>query len=119
MSEAATLQEIRLALGREPGLRLFRHNQGALRDITGRVVTFGLHPGCPDLIGWRAVTVTPEMVGRVVGLFAGVEIKAPGGKHPVTPEQQRFIAAIAEAGGLAGVARNVAQARHILGLPPT
>lgn len=117
MSEAADLQRIRLDLGREPGLRLFRHNQGALRDVTGRVVRFGLHPGCPDLIGWRSIVVTPEMIGQTLALFAGIEVKAPGGKHPVTPEQAQFIAAITAAGGLAGVARNPAQARLILGLP--
>lgn len=116
MSEAADLQRIRLDLGREPGVTLFRHNQGALRDVTGRVVRFGLHPGCPDLIGWRSVTITPDMVGRQVAIFAGVEVKAPGGKHPVTPEQRAFINAITSAGGLAGVARNPAQARHILGI---
>jgi len=119
MSETATLQEIRLALGREPDVRLFRNNQGSLKDITGRVVHFGLHKGSPDLIGWRTVTVGPEHLGRRLALIAGVEVKAPGGRHPVTPEQEAFITAMVAAGGLAGVARNVAQARHILGLPPT
>jgi len=117
MSEAATLQRIRLDLGREPGVTIFRHNQGALRDVTGRVVTFGLHTGCPDLIGWRSVTITPDMVGQKVAVFAGVEVKKPDGKHPVTPEQQAFIDRIRRGGGLAGVATNPGQARHILGLP--
>lgn len=118
MSETATLQEIRLALGREPGLRLFRNQVGALKDVTGRVVHFGLHRGSSDLLGWRTVIVTPEMVGQRLAVFAGVEVKAPGGKHPVTPEQAHFIEVVQAAGGLAGVARNVGQARHILGLPP-
>lgn len=118
MSETATLQEIRLALGREPTLRLFRNQVGALKDITGRVVHFGLHRGSSDLIGFRTVTITPEMVGQRLAVFAACEVKAPGGKHPVTPEQAHFIEVVQAAGGLAGVARNVAQARHILGLPP-
>jgi hypothetical protein len=118
MSEAATLQEIRLALGREPGVVLFRHNQGALRDVTGRVVRFGLHPGCPDLIGWRSVAITPDHVGRTLAVFTGIEVKQPNGRHPVTPEQRQFLDALAKAGALAGVATNAAQARHILGLDP-
>lgn len=117
MSEAADLQRIRLDLGREAGVTLFRHNQGALRDVTGRVVRFGLHPGCPDLIGWRTVTITPDMVGKSIAVFAGIEVKAPQGKHPVTPEQRHFLERLTSAGGLAGVARNPAQARLILGLP--
>jgi hypothetical protein len=116
MSEAAVLQRIRLDLGREPALRLFRHNQGALRDATGRVVRFGLHRGCPDLIGWRSIVITPEHVGRTLALFVGIEVKAPNGRHPVTPEQAQFISAITQAGGLAGVARNPSEARLILGL---
>ena len=118
MSEAATLQEIRLALGREAGVTLFRHNQGALRDVTGRVVRFGLHPGCPDLIGWRSVTITPDMVGQTVAVFAGIEVKQPKGKHPVTPDQRHFLDVMAKAGALGGVATNPAQARHLLGLAP-
>lgn len=119
MSEAATIQEIRLALGRVPGLTLWRNNCGALLDRSGRLVRYGVaNPGGSDLLGFRSVTVTPDMVGKTLAVFAGIEVKAANGKHPVTPEQQRFIANLTEAGGLAGVARNPAQARLILGLPP-
>lgn len=117
MSETATLQEIRLALGREPTVRLFRNQVGALKDITGRTVHFGMHKGSSDLIGLRIVTVTPDMIGQRLAIFAAIEVKAPGGKHPVTEDQERFIEFIRKAGGLAGVARNPTQARHILGLP--
>jgi hypothetical protein len=117
MSEAATIQEIRLALGRDPALRLFRHNQGALKDATGRVVRFGLHAGCPDLVGWRSVTIGPEHIGRTLAVFAGLEVKAPKGRHPVTPEQRQFLDVLTQAGGMCGVVTNTAQARLILGLP--
>jgi hypothetical protein len=117
MSEAATLQEIRLALGREQSLRLFRNNTGMLRDEHGRPVRFGLHPGSSDLIGWRSILVTPEMVGTRLAAFCSIEVKRPGGRHPVTAEQQAWIDAVAAAGGFAGVARNPGQARLLLGLP--
>jgi hypothetical protein len=120
MSEGATIQRIRLELGRVPGLKLFRNNCGALPDQTGRIVRYGVaSPGGSDLIGFRTVTITPEMVGQRLAVFAACEVKAPGGKHPVTPEQAHFIEVVQAAGGLAGVARNAGQARHILGLPPT
>lgn len=116
MSEAATLQEIRLSLGREPGLALFRNNVGVLRDQHGRPVRFGLHPGSSDLVGWRSLLVTSELVGTRLAVFSALEIKKPGGKHPVTDEQQAWIDAVARAGGFAGVARNCGQARLLLGL---
>lgn len=118
MTEAATLAAIRLALGREPDARMFRNQTGALRDQTGRLVRFGLHKGSSDLIGWRTVTITPEHVGQRLAVFAAIEVKAPDGRHPVTPEQETFIRAVLNAGGLAGVARNAGQARHLLRLDP-
>lgn len=116
MSEARVLAEIRLALGREPGLRLFRNNVGKLRDGEGRVVTFGLHPGSGDLIGWRSVVVTPDMLGRTLAVFVSIEVKDKG--RP-TPEQRAWAAAVTAAGGFAGVARTPDDARLALGLLPT
>lgn len=115
MSEAATLQRIRLALGTTPGLRLFRNNVGMLRDERGQVVRFGLHPGSGDLIGWRSVTITPEHVGRTVALFASLEVKAPGGR--VRPDQVLWAEQVRASGGLSGIAHDPAEARLILGLP--
>lgn len=120
MSETAALQEIRLALGLLPGLRLFRNNCGALRDHTGRLVRYGLaNPGGSDLIGWRTVTITPDMVGQRVAVFTALEVKAPGGTHRVTQEQRRFLDVVEAAGGIAGVARSPAQAMLALGLHET
>ena len=118
MTEAATLQAIRLDLGRVPGVRLFRNNCGVLKDQHGRPVRFGLHPGSSDLIGFRSLTIASEHVGMTLAVFAALEVKAPGGRHPVTEEQANFLAAVTAAGGLAGVARNTGQARHLLGLAP-
>jgi hypothetical protein len=113
MTEAAVLQRIRLDLGRDPAVRLFRNNVGVLRDPTGRAVRFGLHPGSGDLIGWRAVAITPDHIGRTLAVFASVEVKHNG--RP-TEQQIHWASAIAAAGGLAGVARSPEQARLILGL---
>ena len=44
--------------------------------------------------------------------IAAIEVKAERGR--VTPEQQRFIDVVREAGGVAGVARSVDDARAIL-----
>ena len=74
---------------------------------------FGVgNPGGSDLIGYRKVTVTPEMVGQDVAVFAAVEVKTARGR--VRPEQQQFIDHIRNAGGIAGIARSVDEARGIL-----
>lgn len=115
MSETALLQEIRIDLGRVPGVRLFRNNVGLLRDQRGNPVRFGLHPGSGDLCGWRSITITPEMVGDTIACFASIEVKTPIGR--VRPEQEHWAEAVLASGGMAGVARSPSQARLILGLP--
>ena len=58
-------------------------------------------PGVSDLIGWTEG-----------GRFVAVEVKGPRGR--VTDEQAAFIDLVRRSGGLAGVARSVADARGIL-----
>ena len=69
-------------------------------------------PGGSDLIGYRRVTVTPEMVGTEVPVFAAIEVKAARGK--ATQQQKAFIEHIRNAGGIAGIARSVDEAQSIL-----
>ena len=102
-------QRIRLALGLRPELRLYRNNCGSLPDPkTGRPVQFGLARGSADLIGWRTVVVTPDMVGQRLAVFTSIEVKTPRGR--LTPEQHNWLLAVQTAGGIAGVARSVADA---------
>jgi hypothetical protein len=74
-------------------------------------VRYGLQPGSSDLIGWRTVTITPEMVGQQVAVFTSIEVKTPTGR--VKPEQQQWLDAVLSAGGIAGVARSVEDALRI------
>lgn len=105
-------QRIRLALGTHEGLRLFRNQVGQLPDPrTGRPVQFGLARGSADLIGWRSVVVTPDMVGRTVAVFTSLEVKTTTGR--LTPQQRNWMQAVLAAGGIAGVARSVADALRI------
>ena len=115
MSEQAIQQRIRLACSRGR-VRLWRNNTGRLRDERGQLVTFGLCPGSADLIGYRSVTITADMVGQTLAVFAAVEVKTPTGRP--TPEQTAFLEHVTAAGGLAGIARSVEEARQILGGNP-
>ena len=112
-SETHLQQEIRLALGTKPDLRLYRNNCGSLPDPrTGRLVTFGLARGSADLIGWRTVTITPDMVGQQLAVFTSIEVKTPTGR--LAPMQANWLDAVQNAGGIAGVARSVTDATNIV-----
>lgn len=110
--EAKVQNDIRIACGAGPA-RLWRNNTGALKDAAGRLVRYGLCPGSSDLIGLRQITITPDMVGQTVAVFTAIEVKDRG---RATPEQQAFITMVQAAGGLAGIARSVDDARTILRL---
>lgn len=112
-AETDLQQRIRLALGTRSDLRLFRNQVGSLPDPrTGRLVTFGLARGSADLIGWRTVVVTPEMVGQRIAVFTSLEIKTPSGR--VAPAQQHWLQAVRTAGGIAGIARSVRDSEDIV-----
>jgi hypothetical protein len=116
MNETAILQNIRLDLGRSLEVKLFRNNVGTLPDRRGIPVQFGLHPGSGDLIGWRSITVTPEMVGLKLAIFLSVEVKTPSGR--ARDDQINWAQVVREAGGYAGIARSIDQARLIAGIKP-
>jgi hypothetical protein len=120
MQETNLLKKILLRLSIE-GYRLFRNNSGraytghAIKTVNApefikmypgdilvkdaRILHAGLGTGSPDLIGWKTETVTPEMVGKQIAIFAGVEAKT--GKLKLTPDQVRWQEAIKADGGIA------------------
>ena len=116
--EGAVIARILIEASRA-GWRLFRNSTGQAwagkllgRTADGqgvvvnpaRPVHFGLAVGSSDLIGWRPVTITPDMVGRTIAQFVALEAKSDGYKT-VTEEQGAFLAAVARSGGYAAVAR--------------
>ena len=115
-AETTLQQQIRLALGTHPQARLFRNQVGSLPDPrTGRLVTFGLARGSADLIGWRTVTITPDMVGSRLAVFTSIEVKTPTGR--VRPDQAAWLGAVQAAGGIAGIARSVPDALQLVADP--
>lgn len=128
------MREVWLALG--PVARLFRINTGrawvsgagpakVLQDGSAlvpaaRPVALGLsYPngdpvvGTPDLIGWTPVTITPEMVGRTIPVWTGIETKASGGGRR-REGQINFVQAVQQAGGIAGFASSSRQGLEII-----
>lgn len=93
-SETAVQSDIRLEAARM-GIKLYRNNVGVLKDTRGTPVRFGLANSTrqenevfksSDLIGWRPVVITEEMIGSMVARFVSIECKEPqwkwsGNKH--------------------------------------
>ena len=85
MGEARVQSLVRLQAARQ-GIRLWRNNVGVLKDINGRPVRYGLANDSEalnktikssDLIGWRRIVITVEMVGSVIAQFVARECKEP------------------------------------------
>ena len=87
------------------------------RDPTGVVVTlkraafraFGLGTDTLDLVGWRPVKITADMVGKVIAQYVEVDAKTPQYKRMSTGQKNRA-RVIREAGGFAGVAMRIEEA---------
>ncbi|AWY02833.1 hypothetical protein [Alteromonas phage JH01] len=110
--------------------RLLRNNSGALKDSEGRTVRFGLgniskrvndQSKSSDLIGITEVVITPEMVGKKVGIFTAIEVKPPGFKvrekyPPKSREaaQERFLQFVRGKGGFGGFATSGEDLKHVL-----
>lgn len=107
----STILSLILRLGRG-ATRLFRNNTGQFRTEDGRVVRTGLCVGSSDVIGWKVVDITPDMVGQRVAVFVAIECKSATGRASL--EQERFIAAVRAAGGIAGVCRSPEDAEKLL-----
>tara|TARA_Y100001938_G_scaffold143182_1_gene215566 strand:- start:289 stop:687 length:399 start_codon:yes stop_codon:yes gene_type:complete len=112
-SENQIQQEIRLAVGQEKNLRLFRNETGSLPNPrTGKWVDFGLAKGSSDLIGFKTIQVTPDMVGEKLAVFCSIEVKNKRGK--VSELQHNWLQVVKKAGGITGVARSIQDALNIL-----
>ncbi len=81
--EAVVQQELRLDASRQ-GARLWRNNNGAAQDRTGRMIRYGLgndsakvnrHLKSSDLIGITPVHITPDLINTTMGVFTSIEVK--------------------------------------------
>jgi hypothetical protein len=124
MNKETNLQnQIRVGIQDQIGsnIRTYRNNTGeawqgkSSRTSLGHVVIenpqrvkYGLKKGSSDLIGIYQIEITPEMVGKKIGIFTAIEIKTE--KGVVSKEQKDFINTINKLGGIAGTARSVEDA---------
>ena len=94
------------------GTRLVDPRPNVVVLANARPLHAGLIKGSSDLIGWKRITITADMVGRTLAVFTAIEVKA--GRRTATPEQLTFIENVRNAGGIAGIARTPEEARNLL-----
>lgn len=127
MKEGNIQRTIQLFLSRFQNVRLFRNNvgqgwvgqlisnkNGTVTLANARPLHAGLCDGSSDLIGWKTVEITPEMVGQKIAVFTAVEIKTEKGRP--TEAQNNFLSVVNRSGGIGFVARNENEAARGLGL---
>jgi hypothetical protein len=69
-----------------------------------RRVNYGLARGSSDLVGWRPLVITEDMVGQTVAQFVSVECKTKAYSR-TTDEQDIWLGQVAQSGGAAYLAR--------------
>lgn len=62
--------------------------------------------GIPDILACVPVTITPDMVGKTMGVFMGIETKAPGKIKNTTANQRNILKCIHECYGVSVVVDN-------------
>lgn len=112
MNESSIQSHVRLNAAKK-GWKLFRNNVGVLKDNRGVPVRFGLANDTKalnsiiksgDLIGWRSVTITPDMIGTKIAQFVSIECKRSGWSESSSDRdiaQKKWADLINEAGGYA------------------
>lgn len=106
MGWVGKLEDIPASLKFHPSLKGCKIIRGA------RPLHAGLINGSGDLIGWKTVTITPDMVGRRIAQFVSIECKSPHGKP--SPEQETWRDNVRAAGGIGCVARSQDEAERFL-----
>ena len=96
-----------LAVGARPDVMIWKQPVGlfrALEDPTRKVMVGT--PGQADSIAVVAVTITPDMVGRTIGVAVAPEFKTNTGKQ--SQRQKDWQAAFEKRGGIYRLVRNAA-----------
>jgi hypothetical protein len=108
-SEAEIQTDIRL-IAPKFGLQLFRNNVGVAFDATGRAIRYGLANESKeinkkiksgDLIGWRPLIVTQDMVGKTIAQFVSIECKSQKKHAKIKIAQTTWAELVKKAGGIA------------------
>ena len=112
MTEKTLQSQVFLNLNSRSDTRVFRNNVGmgfigtVIADDkntiilkNARRIKFGLRTGSADLIGWKSVIITPDMVGKKIAVILSAEVKAKRGR--LSGDQKNWQEQLTKAGGIA------------------
>lgn len=96
-----------LAVGQRPDVLAMRMQSGVFRrvDAPDQMVRIG-QPGLADTMMIVAVKITPDMIGKTVGVAVAAEIKSARGRQ--SEAQQRWQRAFEQRGGVYDLVRTPA-----------
>ncbi len=80
---------------------LFRNDNGMGYRKDGTPFRYGLQPGSGDIVGWKEITITADLVGKKLAVFQSIEIKTLSDK--IGYQQIIFYLNVLIAGGLSSV----------------
>lgn len=102
-----------LAASALPGVLVFRQMSGVFRSMSDpdRVVRVGL-PGMADAGAIVRVLITPDMVGKTVGVALQTEFKTATGRQ--ADDQRTWAEAVRRAGGIYELVRSADQMTELV-----
>lgn len=117
MKESAVSNHVRL-FAAQNGITLWRNNNGAFQDASGRWVRYGL---CNDSTALSNHVKSSDFIGIAPGgIFTAIEIKPSDWTFDETDKraiaQKNFHDIVKAAGGYAGFVRNIEDFKKIVGL---
>lgn len=119
MTESTLVADIRLELGKDPDVVLWRNSTGQTDEYDARRggsrhIRYGLAKGSADLVGIvRTVEVRLPLEGllprfRSLGRFIALEVKTAAGR--VSVDQEQWLRLVRLYGGYGAVVRSVEEA---------
>lgn len=89
-----------------------RTRDGKILLDHGSPIRYGLFPGSGDMIGYKTVTITPDMVGQKIAVFQSIEIKTKGDR--LRGDQRNWNRALLRDGAIAEVWRDTGKTIEVV-----
>lgn len=111
--ETKIQREGMLAIGQRPDALIWRQQSGYFRSIDDpqRIVKVGT-VGISDSMAVVSVEVTPEMIGKRIGVAVGIEFKTEKGRQSAA--QKRWQTALEKRGGVYRIVRSEEEAARLV-----